>query len=401
MIPAALSPITMVNGKSHEIKAVQAANGTTKSFGLSNNSYVVKNGEKPEYEDKTSDNYVPKSYRSQSKLGLLATHFLDKYLGIRFLQPIKWQNTISIFALHFYFLFMVLKNPWNVTMWQTGIWGFVTGIIGGFGVTGGAHRLWSHKAYKAKLPLRIILMLCYCVSGQNSLYDWIRDHRIHHKYSETDADPHNSNRGFFFAHVGWLMLYKHPEVIKKGNSIDLSDILADPVIQFHQKYFIPLKLLLAFYLPCAVAVYGWGETWFWAFISQAIVRYVFGLNFTWSVNSVAHLWGFRSYDKRINPVENVTVAIFAMGEGWHNYHHVFPWDYKAAELGDYKVNITTMFIDFFAWIGWAYDLKQPTKDMVRRTVEKYGDGSHDHYGHFHPEEVPDPEETNNNVSKED
>lgn len=111
----------------------------------------------------------------------------------------------------------------------------VVGLIGGFGVTGGAHRLWSHKAYKAKTPLRIILMLCYCVAGQNSLYEWIRDHRIHHKYSETDADPHNSNRGFFFSHVGWLMLYKHPEVIKKGNQIDLSDIMADPVIQFHQK----------------------------------------------------------------------------------------------------------------------------------------------------------------------
>lgn len=76
--------------------------------------------------------------------------------------------------------------------------------------------------------------------------------------------------------------------------------------------------------------------------------------------------------RRINPVENVTVAICALGEGWHNYHHVFPWDYKAAELGDYKVNLTTMFIDFFAWIGWAYDLKEPTKDMVRRTIEKYG-----------------------------
>lgn len=72
--------------------------------------------------------------------------------------------------------------------------GVFVGLVGGFGVTGGAHRLWSHKAYKAKTPLRIILMLSYCVAGQNTLYEWVRDHRIHHKYSETDADPHNSNR---------------------------------------------------------------------------------------------------------------------------------------------------------------------------------------------------------------
>lgn len=114
--------------------------------------------------------------------------------------------------------------------------GFLMGGIGGFGVTGGAHRLWSHRAYKAKTPLRVILMLCFSLSGQNTLYDWVRDHRVHHKFSETDADPHNSNRGFFFAHVGWLMMHKHPEVIKKGNMLDMKDILDDPVVQFHQKY---------------------------------------------------------------------------------------------------------------------------------------------------------------------
>lgn len=113
--------------------------------------------------------------------------------------------------------------------------GFIMGGIGGFGVTGGAHRLWSHRSYKAKTPLRIILMMCFSSSGQNTLYDWVRDHRVHHKFSETDADPHNSNRGFFFAHVGWLMMHKHPDVIRKGNMLDMSDILDDPVVQFHQK----------------------------------------------------------------------------------------------------------------------------------------------------------------------
>lgn len=109
------------------------------------------------------------------------------------------------------------------------------GGIGGFGVTGGAHRFWTHRSYKAKLPLRIILMLCYTLAGQNTIYEWVRDHRVHHKFSETEADPHNSNRGFFFAHVGWLMMHKHPEVLRKGRMLDMSDINEDPVVQFHQK----------------------------------------------------------------------------------------------------------------------------------------------------------------------
>lgn len=72
-----------------------------------------------------------------------------------------------------------------------------------------------------------------------------------------------------------------------------------------------------------------------------------------------------------------------MGEGWHNYHHVFPWDYKAAELGHY-FNVTTFWIQLFAKIGWAYDLKEPSKDLVRRTIEKCGMYIHHHrYFHIH------------------
>lgn len=75
--------------------------------------------------------------------------------------------------------------------WSTG---FILGGLSGFGVTGGAHRFWTHRSYKATTPLRVILMLCFTLAGQNSIYEWVRDHRVHHKFSETDADPHNSNR---------------------------------------------------------------------------------------------------------------------------------------------------------------------------------------------------------------
>jgi len=73
------------------------------------------------------------------------------------------------------------------------------------------------------------------VFEQMSILDWSRDHRSHHKYSETNADPHNSNRGFFFSHIGWLLLRKHPEVSRKGKGIDLSDLYADPVVMFQHK----------------------------------------------------------------------------------------------------------------------------------------------------------------------
>ena len=82
----------------------------------------------------------------------------------------------------------------------------------------GAHRLWSHRSYKAKFSLRVLLMISNTIALQNDIYEWCRDHRVHHKYSETDADPHDSRRGFFFAHMGWLMCRKHPAVKEKGET---------------------------------------------------------------------------------------------------------------------------------------------------------------------------------------
>jgi stearoyl-CoA desaturase (Delta-9 desaturase) len=79
-------------------------------------------------------------------------------------------------------------------------------------------------------------------------------------------------------------------------------------------------------------------------------------------------------------VENTGVAIATFGEGWHNYHHVFPWDYRADEFGNYRFNVTTAFIDFFAKIGWAYDLKTTSKEMIKKRVAKTGDGSHQLWG---------------------
>jgi stearoyl-CoA desaturase (delta-9 desaturase) len=86
--------------------------------------------------------------------------------------------------------------------------------------------------------------------------------------------------------------------------------------------------------------------------------------------------------RKIQPAENRVVSALALGEGWHNYHHTFPWDYKTSELGDYMLNVTTGFIDFFAYIGWAYDLKQASKTLIQKVVQQEGDGSHPKWSHM-------------------
>lgn len=170
-------------------------------------------------------------------------------------------------------------------------------MVSALGITAGAHRLWAHRSYKARFPLRVILAIFNLIAFQDAAIDWARDHRVHHKYSETDADPHNATRGFFFSHVGWLLCRKHPDVIAKGKQIDLSDLKADPVLRFQKKYYMLLMPIACFLVPTMVPIYVWGETLKNAWFVCAMFRYTFVLNITWLVNSAAHKWGDKPYDK--------------------------------------------------------------------------------------------------------
>ncbi|CAG2167698.1 unnamed protein product [Oppiella nova] len=182
-----------------------------------------------------------------------------------------------------------------------------------FGITAGVHRLWAHRTYKANLPFRIILITLETIAYQNSVYEWVRDHRVHHKYTETDADPLNSNRGFFFAHCGWLMCQKHPEVSRLGLKIDLSDLLADPLVMFQKRNYGELVIALCIVMPTIVPNWFWGESVWTAFFVCVMFRYVWALNGSWLVNSAAHKFGYKPYDVNIAPANNVGVSVFTLG----------------------------------------------------------------------------------------
>ncbi|KAM3964209.1 acyl-CoA desaturase [Aphomia sociella] len=291
---------------------------------------------------------------------------------------IVWRNVIAFTFLHIGAVYGAYLFLGQVKLW-TSLFAIYLYVISGLGITAGAHRLWAHKSYKARLPLRILLTIFNTIAFQDAVIDWARDHRIHHKYSETDADPHNATRGFFFSHVGWLLVRKHPQIKAKAHTIDMSDLHADPVLRFQKKYYGILMPLACFILPTYIPTL-WGETAWNAYFVSAIFRYVYVLNVTWLVNSAAHKWGSKPYDKNINPVETKPVSLVVLGEGFHNYHHTFPWDYKTAELGGYSLNITKLFIDTMAKIGWAYDLKTVASDVIEKRVMRTGDGSHSVWG---------------------
>ncbi|XP_012998737.2 stearoyl-CoA desaturase [Cavia porcellus] len=284
-----------------------------------------------------------------------------------------WRNIILMGLLHVGALYGIALVP--SCKFYTWLWGYFCFFVSILGVTAGAHRLWSHRTYKARLPLKVFLIISNTMAFQNDVYEWARDHRVHHKFSDTHADPHNSRRGFFFCHVGWLLVRKNPAVKEKGSLLDMSDLKAEKLVMFQRRYYTHAVLLLCFILPTLIPWYFWGETFLHSLFVATFLRYAFVLNITWLVNSAAHMYGYRPYDKNIKPRESLLVSVGSMGEGFHNYHHSFPYDYSASEYR-WHINFTTFFIDCMAALGLAYDRKKASKAAILAKVKRSGDGSY-------------------------
>jgi stearoyl-CoA desaturase (delta-9 desaturase) len=296
---------------------------------------------------------------------------LSKQKQFRHRDNIVWRNVAAFAVLHTFSAFG-LYHMLAVAHWRTVFWSVFLWVVGGVGITAGPHRLWAHKSYKARAPLRAILVTMNLVSFQNSIIEWVRDHFAHHKWSDTDADPHNINRGFFFAHMGWLLSKKHPMVREMGKKLDMSDLYADPLLFYQHKFYLPLTIIMCFLVPTAVPMLYWGESAWVSFCLAAAFRYCFTLHATWFINSAAHTFGYRPYDISIAPTESLITTLTAFGEGGHNYHHTFPQDYRTSEMPG-VFNFTKSFIDFFAKLGWAYELRTVGPESIARQIDRQFD----------------------------
>ncbi|XP_065158309.1 acyl-CoA Delta-9 desaturase-like [Atheta coriaria] len=298
---------------------------------------------------------------------------LRNWFGVRFGHlDIVWLNVFMLSMIHVAALYGFYLKFLNVNIY-TRLFAIFYCHVSGCGVTAGRHRYFSHRSFKGNRAVDILLAMMACTTFEQSIYTWCRDHRLHHKHSETDADPYNSNRGFFFCHVGWILVRKHKDVKEKGKSIDMSDLLDNPVVMFEYKYCLQLALIFTVLIPTLVPWYFWNESLAVTFFYGTVYRFVLILHITWSVNSFAHLYGMRNYDKHINPAENTYVSTISMGEGFHNYHHTFPWDYKAAELSNDFRNFTTFFIDSLAYFGMVTERKTASKQLIGKRIERTGD----------------------------
>ena len=236
------------------------------------------------------------------------------------------------------------------------VWMVATGLA----ITAGYHRLFSHCTYQAKWPVRLFVLLFGAGAYQGSVLEWCTDHRNHHRYSETDKDPYNIERGFWFAHIGWLLMLD-PSSRDFSNVEDLS---ADKWILWQHKNWWWLALTWGFVMPTLIAGLLWGD-WLGGLLLAGVLRLVLNHHCTFCINSVCHVFGKRAYSLEQTGRDNWITAFFTYGEGFHNFHHQFPLDYRNG-IRVYDYDPTKWIIWMWSRLGLASDLKTISRVHLTR-----------------------------------
>jgi stearoyl-CoA desaturase (delta-9 desaturase) len=259
--------------------------------------------------------------------------------------PLNWPTTIFMVLVHGIALLAFLPAFFSWTAVAVAL--FLHWVTGCLGITLGWHRLVAHRSFQTPKWVEYFLVFCGSLACQHGPIEWAGLHRHHHAYSDQPADHHNSGRGFWWSHMGWIF---REVPIETEIPRFTRDIANDPFYRFCEKYF------LAFQIVLAVALYLLGG---WSFVLWGVfVRLVAVYHCTWFVNSATHLFGYRTYDAGDRSTNCWWVAVLTYGEGWHNNHHAFQYSARHG-LQWWEIDVTWMTIQVLSWLGLATDIKLP------------------------------------------
>ena len=219
-----------------------------------------------------------------------------------------------------------------------------------FSITVGYHRLFAHAAFKANALIRFATLFFGAAAFEQSALKWASQHRDHHRYVDTDRDPYSIKKGFFYAHMGWLIFWEH--YYDCGNVRDLQKSR----LIMHQHRFYPLWAVTAGILTPVVIGALTGHM-MGAFLLSVCARLAVVHHATWCINSVCHTFGKATYDIYSSARDHWLAAIITNGEGYHNYHHHFPWDYRNG-VRWYHWDPTKWGIAILSRLGLVWDLRR-------------------------------------------
>jgi stearoyl-CoA desaturase (delta-9 desaturase) len=228
------------------------------------------------------------------------------------------------------------------------------------GITAAYHRFYSHRGYVLHPAAEAVLLFLGTVALQGSALRWSFDHRLHHAYVDTDRDPYSIKKGFWYAHVLWMF--------QPAQEIDerrVKDLVKNRLVMFQHRHY---GLIAGVANLLVVAAVGWlVADWIGAVVLAGWTRLGVGHHLTWFINSLAHTWGERTYSKEHSAVDNHLLALITVGEGFHNYHHTFPSDYRNG-VRWYQFDPTKWTIWTLSKLGLASNLRRHSLPSIRKRL---------------------------------
>lgn len=273
-------------------------------------------------------------------------------------RNLNWSVIVAIAAVHlvaFGAVFPSLFSWSGVVLMLVMMW-----LSGGMGVVLCYHRLLTHRSFRTPKWFEYLLTACGCLAWQGGPAEWVGVHRLHHKFSDTEHDPHSPNHGFTWAHILWT-LHRKIEGIEAKDAA--KDLLRDPVTRWMDRWFWVPQLVVTVGLLAA----GWAIGGVWLGLSWVVwgvgLRTVIVFHGTWFVNSAAHTWGYQNYDTGEHSTNLWWVAVLTFGEGWHNNHHAHARS-AAHGLRWYEFDVTWWTIRLLEKVGLARDIHLPKPEQM-------------------------------------
>jgi stearoyl-CoA desaturase (delta-9 desaturase) len=277
--------------------------------------------------------------------------------------PINWLNLVFLLGT---LLIALVGTPWYLVKyglgWPEAVTFLVLWLFVGVSVTAGYHRLFAHKTYQAAWPVRLFFLVFGAGALENSVLNWSADHRVHHAHVDEERDPYNITKGFWWAHMGWIFF--EPEPIPKTVVRDLAE---DPLVRWQEKYYVWIGLGVALGIPLVVGLLT-GHV-LGCLLIGGVLRVVVSHHGTFFINSLCHMIGRRPYSTEHSARDSAVMAVLAFGEGYHNYHHSFPFDYRNG-VKVWQFDPAKWMIWSLSRVGLARDLRRaPDAAVLKAKIE--------------------------------
>ncbi len=268
---------------------------------------------------------------------------------------IDWLHSIPMILVHL----APLLAFWTGTHAIDWIMCFVLYFARMFFLTAGFHRYFAHRSYKLGRVMQFVMAFGGGTCAQKGVLWWAAHHRDHHAHSDTELDVHSPIRGIWWSHALWFLSGAHKET--KFDRVE--DLATYPELRWLNRWWIVPPTMLG--LACLI--FGGTSMLLIGFVLSTVFLY----HGTFTINSLAHIWGSRRYDTADDSRNNPALAIITMGEGWHNNHHHAQWSARQGHRW-WEIDMSWYILKVLSWIRLVRKLKPPSPKILETNLLQKG-----------------------------